>query len=34
MKPEDELASVPWLTPEGFFDPGKYPIDGVLKQAL
>src|ERR1700676_250673 len=34
MNPEDLLGKVPWITPEGYFDPGKYPIDGVLKQAL
>jgi hypothetical protein len=27
MKPD-------WITPEGFFDPTKFPIDGVLRQAL
>jgi hypothetical protein len=25
---------VPWITKEGYFDPSKLPIDGVLKQAL
>jgi hypothetical protein len=24
----------PWITKEGFFDPAKFPIDSVLKQAL
>lgn len=33
MNPEDLLGKVPWITPQGYFDPGKYPIDGVLKQA-
>ena len=23
-----------WMTPGAFFDPGKFPIDGVLRQAL
>jgi hypothetical protein len=27
-------GTVPWITKEGYFDPGKYPIDGALKQAL
>ena len=26
--------NVPWITKEGYFDPSKFPIDGVLKQAL
>ena len=25
---------VPWITKEGYIDPSKLPIDGVLKQAL
>jgi hypothetical protein len=28
------LAKVPWITKEGYFDPAKFPIDSVLKQAL
>ncbi len=24
----------PWITKEGYFDPGKFPIDSALKQAL
>ena len=28
------LKNVPWITKDGHFDPAKYPIDGVLKQAL
>jgi hypothetical protein len=26
--------NVPWITKEGFFDPGKFPIDSVLQQAV
>jgi hypothetical protein len=26
--------TVPWITKEAYFDAGKYPIDGALKQAL
>jgi hypothetical protein len=25
---------VPWITKEGYFDPGKFPIDNVLQQAV
>src|SRR5438045_1692759 len=28
------LKNAPWITKDGHFDPAKYPIDGVLKQAL
>ena len=28
------LGNVDWITEEGFFDPGRFPIQGVLKQAL
>ena len=28
------LGNVPWITKEGYFDPGKFPIDSALKQAL
>src|SRR5262249_53291380 len=28
------LKNVPWITKEGYFDPAKFPIDSVLKQAL
>jgi hypothetical protein len=27
-------GKVPWITKEGNFDPGKFPIDSALKQAL
>jgi hypothetical protein len=27
-------GKVPWITKDGYFDPGKYPIDGALKQTL
>jgi hypothetical protein len=26
--------NVPWITKEGYFDPTKFPIDSVLKQAI
>jgi hypothetical protein len=29
-----ELPNVPWITSDGHFDPTKFPIDSVLKQAL
>jgi hypothetical protein len=29
-----ELAGVPWLTKEGYLDPGKFPMEGLLGQAL
>ena len=28
------LGEVPWITKEGYFDPGKFPIDSALKQAI
>ena len=28
------LGDVPWITKEGYFDPGQFPIEGVLKQAF
>jgi hypothetical protein len=28
------LGNVPWITKDGDFDLGQFPIDGVLKQAL
>ena len=34
MDPAKRLGNVPWLTPDGYFDPAKFPIDGVLKQAM
>jgi hypothetical protein len=27
-------ANVPWLTAEGYIDPGQFPIDRALKQAM
>ena len=27
-------GDVPWISKEGYFDPGKFPIDSALKQAL
>ena len=32
--PKKLLGNVPWITKEGYFDPGKFPIDSALKQAL
>ena len=34
MDPKKPLGNVPWITKDGNFDPGKFPIDNVLKQAL
>jgi hypothetical protein len=34
MNPTRPVGNVPWLTPDGYFDPAKFPIDGVLKQAI
>ena len=34
MDPKKLLGNVPWITKEGYFDPAKFPIDNVLKQAL
>jgi hypothetical protein len=28
------LSNVPWITKEGFFDPGKLPLESVLQQAV
>ena len=28
------LGDVPWITKDGSFDPAKFPIDGILMQAL
>ena len=28
------LGDVPWITKEDYFDPGKFPIDSALKQAI
>ena len=27
-------TKLPWITNQGYFDPGKFPIDDVLKQAV
>ena len=34
MKPKlpRELANVPWITADGFFDPGQFPIEGPIRQ--
>lgn len=29
-----DANTVPWLTSDGFFDPAKFPIDGILQQAV
>jgi hypothetical protein len=34
MDPKKLHENVPWITKDGYFDPGKFPIDSVLKQAL
>jgi hypothetical protein len=34
VDPENLSGKSPWITKEGFFDPARFPIDGVLKQAL
>jgi hypothetical protein len=34
MDPKKLHGKVPWITKDGFFDPARFPIDGVLKQAL
>jgi len=34
MDPEKVHERFPWITDDGFFDPAKFPIDSVLKQAI
>ena len=34
MDPKKLHQQFPWITKEGYFDPGKFPTDSVLKQAL
>ncbi len=34
MNAKKLLGNVPWITKEGYFDPGQFPIEVVLKQAL
>jgi hypothetical protein len=34
MDPKKLLENVQWITKEGYFDPAKFPIDSVLKQAI
>ena len=34
MNPKELHGKFPWITKEGYFDPGKFPIDSALKQAL
>ena len=33
MDPKKLHGRFPWITEDGFFDPARFPIDGVLKQA-
>jgi hypothetical protein len=34
MDPKELHGKFPWITKDGFFDPARFPIDGVLKQVL
>ncbi len=34
MDIKKQLGNVPWITKDGNFDLGKFPIDNILKQAL
>ena len=34
MDPKKLHDKFPWITKEGYFDPGKFPIDSALKQAI
>ena len=34
MTPKKLIGKVSWITNEGFFDPAKYPLEGVFAQAL
>jgi hypothetical protein len=34
VDPKKLHGRFPWITEEGFFDPAKFPIESVLKQAL
>ena len=34
MDPKKLHEELPWITKAGYFDPGKFPIDSALKQAL
>jgi len=34
VDPKKLHEKVSWITKEGYFDPGKFPIDSALKQAL
>ena len=34
MDPKKLHGKLPWISKEGYFDPGKFPIDSALKQAL
>jgi hypothetical protein len=34
VDPKKLHQAFPWITKEGYFDPGQFPIDSALKQAL
>ncbi len=34
MKVELSNKTVPWITPDGYLDPAKFPIGGILQQAM
>lgn len=34
MNAKSKLESLPWITPEGYIDLTRFPIDGVLKEAI
>jgi hypothetical protein len=34
VDPDELHEKFPWITEDGFFDPAKFPIDTVLKQAI
>jgi hypothetical protein len=34
VDPKKLHGKFPWITKEGYFDPGKFPIDSALKQTL
>jgi hypothetical protein len=34
LDPKKLHQQFPWITKDGYFDPGKFPMDGALKQAL
>jgi hypothetical protein len=34
VDPDEPHERFPWITDDGYFDPAKFPIDSVLKQAI